>query len=180
MNHSSERKEKQWSGHAPTPTPGPHRRPPPPRLHPGGRPRPPRRASSPPAGVEGTVRRRRRTSTVREKEKREEHWPKTRGAGWEKKNSQPHNTPTPVIVWLRPTGDAPILKQQRVRVARSDPFARVVAALRSKTRAGAVLAYVREAFVPPLDATVGDLAAAYGTHGGARLTVNYALAPAWG
>jgi hypothetical protein len=55
-----------------------------------------------------------------------------------------------------------------------------VAALRSKTRAPSVLAYVREAFVPPLDASVGDLAAAYGTHGGARLTVNYALAPAWG
>jgi hypothetical protein len=65
-------------------------------------------------------------------------------------------------------------------VARGDPFARVVAALRTKTRAPAVLAYVREAFVPPLDATVGDLAAAYGTHGGGRLTVNYALAPAWG
>jgi len=67
-----------------------------------------------------------------------------------------------------------------VRVPRSDPFARVVAALRSKTRAPSVLAYVREAFVPPLDAAVGDLADAYGSHGGGRLTVNYALAPAWG
>ena len=85
-----------------------------------------------------------------------------------------------VVVWLRPTGDAPILKQQRVRVPRTDPFARVVSALRTKTRAPAVLAYVREAFVPPLDAAVGDLADAYGSHGGAKLTVNYALAPAWG
>lgn len=67
-----------------------------------------------------------------------------------------------------------------MRVPRTDPFARVVAALRTKTRAPSVLAYVKEAFVPPLDAAVGDLAVAYGSHGGGRLTVNYALAPAWG
>jgi len=102
------------------------------------------------------------------------------GAPGRKNSPPPRRKHNAVIVWLRPTGDAPILKQQRVRVARGDPFARVVAALRTKTRAPAVLAYVREAFVPPLDATVGDLAAAYGTHGGGRLTVNYALAPAWG
>jgi len=95
-------------------------------------------------------------------------------------HSPPPRHPFPVIIWLRPTGDAPILKQQRVRVPRSDPFARVVSALRTKTRAPSVLAYVKEAFVPPLDACVGDLARAYGSHGGGRLTVNYALAPAWG
>lgn len=91
-------------------------------------------------------------------------------------------TPPPpllsVVVWLRATGDAPILKQQKVRVPAADPFGRLVAALRARTGRATLFVYVREAFVPCLDDSVGALAAAYG--GGDRLTVNYSTTPAWG
>jgi hypothetical protein len=65
-----------------------------------------------------------------------------------------------------------------VRVAASDPFGRLVAALRARTGCASLCCYVREAFIPCLDDAVGALAAAYG--GGDRLTVNYSTTPAWG
>jgi hypothetical protein len=40
--------------------------------------------------------------------------------------------------------------------------------------------YVKEAFVPSLDESVGAVAAAHGGAGGATLTLNYSTTPAWG
>ena len=63
-------------------------------------------------------------------------------------------------------------------MAASDPFGRLVAALRARTGCASLYCYVRDAFIPCLDDAVGALAAAYG--GGDRLTVNYSTTPAWG
>lgn len=44
-----------------------------------------------------------------------------------------------VIVWLRPTGDAPILKQQRYKVGADERFSKIVDLLRERTRAESVV-----------------------------------------
>ncbi|EIE19375.1 autophagy protein [Coccomyxa subellipsoidea C-169] len=83
-----------------------------------------------------------------------------------------------VIVWLRATGDAPILKQQKVKISANEKFSKIVEVLRTKTKSEQVFVYLKESFCPSLDEKISVLYEAYGSEG--RLTVNYANAPAWG
>ncbi|CAK0781847.1 hypothetical protein CVIRNUC_005486 [Coccomyxa viridis] len=83
-----------------------------------------------------------------------------------------------VIIWLRPTGDAPILKQQKFKISGSEKFSKIVDTLRKKANLDQVFVYLKESFCPSLDEEVAVLYEAYGSNG--QLVVNYANTPAWG
>ncbi|CAL5221194.1 g3342 [Coccomyxa viridis] len=83
-----------------------------------------------------------------------------------------------VIVWLRPTGDAPILKQQKFKISGAEKFSKIVDTLRKKANLDQVFVYLKESFCPSLDERVAVLYEAYGSNG--QLVVNYANTPAWG
>ena len=82
-----------------------------------------------------------------------------------------------VVILFKATGDAPIIKRNKVRVLASAPFADVVAHL-SKVLKIPAFAYLGCAFVPEYVISVGALCDAYGD--GSKLVVFYATTPAWG
>jgi len=83
-----------------------------------------------------------------------------------------------VIIFLRPVGDAPRLDQERLKIAGSDRFARVVQYLQKKAKLDQPFVYLRESFSPSLDEKISTLYEAYGNEG--RLVINYSRTPAWG
>ena len=92
-----------------------------------------------------------------------------------------------VVVLFKATGDAPILRQNKVRVRADARFEDVVAHLSKlikRERAFAYLgaAYLGAAFTPSYDARVGALCDGYGERNdeGGRLVVFYSTTPAWG
>ncbi|KAK9803139.1 hypothetical protein WJX72_000427 [[Myrmecia] bisecta] len=86
--------------------------------------------------------------------------------------------PEQVVILFKATGDAPILKQQKVKVGSQERFAKVVDYLRKKLARDQVFVYLKEAFSPSLEEHIFVLYSAYGVDG--RLIVNYACTPAWG
>ena len=94
------------------------------------------------------------------------HTPRRAGAasmatGGEAGGSAP--APEKVVVLLKATGDAPILKQNKFKITAADKF---------------VFVYLNSAFTPSYDETVANLYAWHGVEG--KLVVNYALQQAWG
>jgi ubiquitin-like protein ATG12 len=83
-----------------------------------------------------------------------------------------------VVILFKQTGDAPILKQNKVKISGQDPFSKLVDFLRKKLGRDQVFVYLKEAFCPSLEERVQTLYDAFGVDG--RLVVNYALTPAWG
>ncbi|GAB4819458.1 hypothetical protein N2152v2_006504 [Parachlorella kessleri] len=83
-----------------------------------------------------------------------------------------------VVILFKQTGDAPILKQNKVKVDGQEKFAKLVEFLRKKLGREQVFVYLKEAFSPSLDERISVLFDAFGVDG--RLVVNYALTPAWG
>lgn len=83
-----------------------------------------------------------------------------------------------VIVHFRAAGGAPILANDKVKVAANSKFSKVVAFLRTQLQTSTVFVYLREAFCPALDDEIQHLVQAYGIDG--KLQVSYALTPAWG
>ena len=83
-----------------------------------------------------------------------------------------------VVVLLKATGDAPILKQNKFKVNASDPFAKVVQFLSAQLGRKRVFVYLNSAFTPSYDESVANLYAWHGVEG--KLVVNYALQQAWG
>ncbi|KAL4428556.1 hypothetical protein ABPG77_008868 [Micractinium sp. CCAP 211/92] len=83
-----------------------------------------------------------------------------------------------LIVLFKQTGDAPILRQNKVKISRQEPFAKLVEFLRRKLGKDQVFVYLKEAFSPALEERISVLYEAFGVDG--RLVVNYALTPAWG
>ena len=81
----------------------------------------------------------------------------------------PPNQPTPgpepadaaggaaVVVLLKATGDAPILKQSKFKVGVEERFTFVVDFLRKQLKAESVFTYLNSAFVPALDEKIGIL-----------------------
>ena len=62
-----------------------------------------------------------------------------------------------VVVLFKATGDAPILRRNRVRVRADAAFEDVVARLSRLVRVERAFAYLGAAFTPRHDATIGDL-----------------------
>ncbi|KAH9608827.1 hypothetical protein KSS87_023907 [Heliosperma pusillum] len=83
-----------------------------------------------------------------------------------------------VVIYLRATGDAPILKQQKFQVSGNDKFGRVIDFLRKQLHRDTLFVYVNSAFSPNPDELVSDLYNNFGIDG--KLVVNYACSMAWG
>lgn len=87
-------------------------------------------------------------------------------------------TPDKVVVLLKATGDAPILKQNKFKITASDRFEKVVGFLSNQLGKKQIFVYLNSAFTPSYDETVANLYSWYGVEG--KLVVNYALQQAWG
>ncbi|XP_073316854.1 ubiquitin-like protein ATG12 isoform X1 [Primulina huaijiensis] len=62
-----------------------------------------------------------------------------------------------VVVHLRATGDAPILKQAKFKIAGADKFVKVIDFLRRQLHRETLFVYVNSAFSPNPDELVIDL-----------------------
>ncbi|KAK4395073.1 Ubiquitin-like protein ATG12 [Sesamum angolense] len=62
-----------------------------------------------------------------------------------------------VVVHLRATGDAPILKQAKFKIAGTDKFVKVIDFLRRQLHRDTLFVYVNSAFSPNPDELVIDL-----------------------
>ncbi|XP_051119525.1 ubiquitin-like protein ATG12 [Andrographis paniculata] len=83
-----------------------------------------------------------------------------------------------VVVHLRATGDAPILKQAKFKIAGTDKFVKVIDFLRRQLHRETLFVYVNSAFSPNPDELISDLYNNFGIDG--KLVVNYACSMAWG
>ncbi|KAL3824489.1 hypothetical protein ACJIZ3_020518 [Penstemon smallii] len=98
-----------------------------------------------------------------------------------------------VVVHLRATGDAPILKQAKFKIAGADKFVKVIDFLCRQLHRDTLFVYINSAFSPNPDELVTDLYNAlvqvclltsvyvqqnFGFDG--KLVVNYACSMAWG
>lgn len=83
-----------------------------------------------------------------------------------------------VVVLLRATGDAPILKQSKFKIGASEKFAKVIDFLRRQLHRETLFVYINSAFSPNPDEAVIDLYDNFGIDG--KLVVNYACSMAWG
>ncbi|KAK4591316.1 hypothetical protein RGQ29_021493 [Quercus rubra] len=96
--------------------------------------------------------------------------------------SQSPSSVKKVVVHLRATGDAPILKQAKFKglgeIPGTDKFAKVIDFLRRQLHRETLFVYVNSAFSPNPDELVIDLYNNFGFDG--KLVVNYACSMAWG
>ncbi|CAG7877626.1 unnamed protein product [Brassica rapa] len=83
-----------------------------------------------------------------------------------------------VVVHLRATGGAPILKQNKFKISGTDKFAKVIDFLGRQLHSDSLFVYVNSAFSPNPDESVIDLYNNFGIDG--KLVVNYACSMAWG
>ncbi|XP_065867155.1 ubiquitin-like protein ATG12 isoform X1 [Euphorbia lathyris] len=88
------------------------------------------------------------------------------------------NSARKVIVQLKATADAPILKQNKFKIPATDKFAKVIDFLRRQLHRETVFVYINSAFSPNPDELVSDLFNNFGVDG--KLLVNYACSMAWG
>ncbi|KXS09314.1 autophagy protein 12 [Gonapodya prolifera JEL478] len=89
-----------------------------------------------------------------------------------------------VVVHFRPTGNAPILKQNFFKITSSYRFQTVIDFLRKQLNVQpatgeVLLLYVNSAFVPAPDEIVGNLHQCFHDAKG-DLVINYATTAAWG
>ncbi|KAG6534610.1 hypothetical protein ZIOFF_008513 [Zingiber officinale] len=96
-----------------------------------------------------------------------------------------------VVVHLRATGDAPILKQAKFKISGSDKFSKVIEFLRRQLHRDTLFVYINSSFSPNPDELVIDLynvsifllshyAADLNFGFDGKLVVNYASSMAWG
>ncbi|KAL3149837.1 hypothetical protein ABBQ38_013659 [Trebouxia sp. C0009 RCD-2024] len=83
-----------------------------------------------------------------------------------------------VVIHLKPTGGAPVLKQLKFKVSGDRSFAFVAETVRKQLQIDSVFLYIKEAFCPSLEEKLSVLAEAYAVDG--QLNINYACTPAWG
>jgi len=91
------------------------------------------------------------------------------------------DAPRRVVILFKATGDAPILKQNKVRVRADAAFADVVAHLNKLLKmpsSSSSFTYLGASFTPDYAQRVGALCDAYGD--GRQLVVFYSTTPAWG
>lgn len=98
----------------------------------------------------------------------------------EKDNSQ--SAPVQkIVVRLRATGSAPILRQSVFKIAGTQKLQTVAAFLRKELGHGPdeqLFLYVNSSFAPAPDETIENLYRCFGNNG--NLLVNYAMTAAWG
>ncbi|KAH0927291.1 hypothetical protein HID58_019547 [Brassica napus] len=95
--------------------------------------------------------------------------------------NQPNSTKSltsSIVVHLRATGGAPILKQNKFKISGTDKFAKVIDFLGRQLHSDSLFVYVNSAFSPNPDESVIDLYNNFGIDG--KLVVNYACSMAWG
>ncbi|KAH0880889.1 hypothetical protein HID58_068283 [Brassica napus] len=95
--------------------------------------------------------------------------------------NQPNSTKSltsNIVVHLRATGGAPILKQNKFKISGTDKFAKVIDFLGRQLHSDSLFVYVNSAFSPNPDESVIDLYNNFGIDG--KLVVNYACSMAWG
>ncbi|KAJ4824974.1 Ubiquitin-like protein [Turnera subulata] len=92
--------------------------------------------------------------------------------------SSPRSSVKNVIIQLKATGDAPILKQNKFKMLGSEKFAKVIDFLRRQLHRETVFVYINSAFSPNPDELVIDLFNNFGVDG--KLLVYYACSVAWG
>ncbi|WOL08849.1 ubiquitin-like protein ATG12 isoform X1 [Canna indica] len=63
----------------------------------------------------------------------------------------------PLVVHLRATGDAPILKQAKFKISGSDKFSKVIEFLRRQLHRDTLFVYINSSFSPNPDELVIDL-----------------------
>ncbi|KAJ8756058.1 hypothetical protein K2173_024605 [Erythroxylum novogranatense] len=83
-----------------------------------------------------------------------------------------------VVVQLKATADAPILKQNKFKIPGNDKFVKVIDFLRRQLHRETVFVYINSAFSPNPDELIIDLFNNFGVDG--KLLVNYACSVAWG
>ncbi|CAL1399659.1 unnamed protein product [Linum trigynum] len=91
---------------------------------------------------------------------------------------EPPSSSQKVIIQLKATADAPILKQTKFKMLGTDKFAKVIDFLRRQLHRETVFVYINSAFSPNPDELVIDLFNNFGVDG--KLLVNYACSVAWG
>ncbi|KAL9350606.1 hypothetical protein Peur_057861 [Populus x canadensis] len=82
-----------------------------------------------------------------------------------------------VIVQLKATADAPILKQNKFKILGTDKFAKVIDFLSRQLHRESMFVYISSAFSPNPDELVIDL---FNVSFCSKLLVNYACSVAWG
>ncbi|KAK9149193.1 hypothetical protein Scep_007950 [Stephania cephalantha] len=92
--------------------------------------------------------------------------------------AEPSTPSRKVVVHLRATGDAPILKQAKFKISGTDKFAKVIEFLRRQLHRDTLFVYINSAFSPNPDELITDLYKNFGFDG--KLVVNYACSMAWG
>lgn len=93
-------------------------------------------------------------------------------------STRPADPPAKVVVLLKATGDAPILKQNKFKISAHEKFEKVVSFLGAQLGKKQIFVYLNSAFTPRYDETVANLYEWHGVEG--KLVVNYATTPAWG
>ncbi|KAK9102453.1 hypothetical protein Sjap_019707 [Stephania japonica] len=71
--------------------------------------------------------------------------------------AEPSTPSRKVVVHLRATGDAPILKQAKFKISGTDKFAKVIEFLRRQLHRDTLFVYVNSAFSPNPDELITDL-----------------------
>lgn len=92
--------------------------------------------------------------------------------------AQPKTPTSKVVILFRAVGNAPILKQPKVKVDEQDKFSKVLQFLKRQLSSEQVFAYLKEAFCPSPDEKIQTLYNAYAVDG--KLVISYACTPAWG
>ncbi|CAI9098057.1 OLC1v1034617C1 [Oldenlandia corymbosa var. corymbosa] len=83
-----------------------------------------------------------------------------------------------VLIYFKATGDAPILKDSKIKASGSNRFVKVIDHLCRQLRRETLFVYINSAFSPNPDELVIDLYKNFGV--GGKLVVNYASSMAWG
>eukprot|EP00270_Netrium_digitus_P013519 TRINITY_DN449_c0_g3_i2.p1 TRINITY_DN449_c0_g3~~TRINITY_DN449_c0_g3_i2.p1 ORF type:complete len:118 (+),score=34.47 TRINITY_DN449_c0_g3_i2:48-401(+) len=96
----------------------------------------------------------------------------------EQQQQLPSDSVRKVVVMLRATADAPILKQNKFKISDTEMFVKVIDFLRRQLHRDSLFVYVNAAFSPTPDERIADLYDLFAVEG--KLIVNYALTQAWG
>ncbi|XP_054712422.1 autophagy protein 12-like [Uloborus diversus] len=88
---------------------------------------------------------------------------------------------TKVTIWLKPTGNAPIIKIKKWTVDKDTPLANIMGFLKQYMKlesTASVFLYVNQAFAPSPDHEVGNVYDCFNING--KLVLHYSTSPAWG
>nr|ABX75445.1 autophagy-related protein 12 [Lycosa singoriensis] len=88
---------------------------------------------------------------------------------------------TKVTLWLKPTGNAPILKNKKWTVEKKQTIAMIMVFLKKYMNlepSASMFLYVNQSFAPSPDIEVGSIYDCFNING--KLVLHYSTSPAWG